>query len=443
MPTRVLAICKDDTRTSVRLVETRDQEGRYIALSHCWGSKGKQPLRTTSKNLESHRSGIPFEDLPRTFQDCVEFSHGMGVEYVWIDSLCIIQDDNQDWHSEAAKMGDVYANAAIVVAASGAKDSSEGLFITNRPRARILRLPYRVHGEVQGTFNMMQLFGEWDPKSGPLETRAWTLQERCLARRFLAFMPNGITWICKDVSIDEAGRQFKGFNEEYSWLWLLHTFTTRSLTVPSDRPEAIKGIAGGRKLLRSDRYVAEYGVWEEHLVHQLLWMSNGPNFDDDFDDGRLPNSPSWSWITTKDVKQWPYQVYDGSLGIVQQSEEMSTELVITPAGNLHLLGHLSSKELARSHAHDASTLPELKLGDIGYSHDHDPHLARIITQDMHDARHQTVLGIVRPDYISTALYTHVCFLVKEELEGTEDVNVEQQTIVRSNRLDLCAETNIR
>ena len=193
MPTRVLAICEDGTRPSVRLVETRGRGGRYIALSHCWGSTGNRPLRTTARNLESHQDGIPFENLPKTFQDCVEFSQCMGIRYVWIDSLCIIQDDHQDWLSEAAKMRDVYKNAALVVGASGAKDSTEGLFITNRPRGRIFRLPYRVNGKIQGTFNMTQLYGQWDLFTGPLEKRAWTLQERYLARHFLAFMPYGIT----------------------------------------------------------------------------------------------------------------------------------------------------------------------------------------------------------------------------------------------------------
>jgi hypothetical protein len=68
----------------------------------------------------------------------VEFAQGMGIKYVWIDSLCIIQGNSQDWHSEAAKMGDVYWNATLVVAASGAKDSSKVLFISERPLSTVL-----------------------------------------------------------------------------------------------------------------------------------------------------------------------------------------------------------------------------------------------------------------------------------------------------------------
>jgi hypothetical protein len=121
----------------------------------------------------------------------------MGIRYVWIDSLCIIQGDSQDWHSEAAKMGDVYRNAALVVAASGAKDSSEGLFISERQPSTVLQIPYVSDGECKGTFNMMRLLHDSDSNlcTGPLNSRAWTLQERYLARRLVAFMPTCVSWV--------------------------------------------------------------------------------------------------------------------------------------------------------------------------------------------------------------------------------------------------------
>ena len=103
MPTRVLALVGDNTQLSIRLIESRGWQGRYLALSHCW-STGKLPLRTTSENYREHQSGIPFKNLPKTFQDTVQFAQGIGIRCLWIDSLCIIQGDGRDWHSEAAKM---------------------------------------------------------------------------------------------------------------------------------------------------------------------------------------------------------------------------------------------------------------------------------------------------------------------------------------------------
>ena len=108
MPIRVLALVGDNTQPLIRLIETKGRQGRYLALSHCWGEAGKLPLRTTSENYQKHQSSIPFNNLPKTFQDTIKFAQGMGIRYVWIDSLCIIQGDSRDWHSEAAKMGEVY-----------------------------------------------------------------------------------------------------------------------------------------------------------------------------------------------------------------------------------------------------------------------------------------------------------------------------------------------
>ncbi|KAH6881267.1 heterokaryon incompatibility protein-domain-containing protein [Alternaria rosae] len=271
MPTRVLILCGDDARPSIRLVESHGQEGRYIALSHCWGSTGKQLIRTTSKNLRAHQDSITFKDLPKTFQDVVELAQVIDIKHIWIDSLCILQDDHQDWLSEAAKMGDVYRNAAVVVAASGAKDSSEGLFTSNRPRTRIVRLTYRIAGDINGTFNMMELSGDWDPRIGPLERRAWTLQERYLARRLVTFMPNSVGWICqKSLRHKEEGVLYE-FGQERDWLLLLRFYTTRSLTIPTDRTEAPRRIAEEFQCSRKDRYILDFGVWEDNLVIQLLW----------------------------------------------------------------------------------------------------------------------------------------------------------------------------
>ena len=196
MPTRVLVLIGDNTQPLIRLIESNGRQGRYLALSHCWGKAGRLPLLTTSENYLEHQKGIPFNNLPKTFQDTVQFAQGIGIRYLWIDSLCIIQGDSQDWHSEASKMGDVYWNAALVVAASGAKDSSEGLFVSDRQPSTIIQLPYMSAGERKGTFNMSKLpeDSDSDPCNGPLDSRAWTLQERYLARRLVAFMPACISW---------------------------------------------------------------------------------------------------------------------------------------------------------------------------------------------------------------------------------------------------------
>lgn len=410
MPTRVLALCGEDTRPYVQLIESKGRKGRYLALNHCWGSNEKLPLRTTSKNYQVHQGGIPFRDLPKTFQDTVEFAQGIGIRYVWIDSLCIIQGDSQDWHSEAAKMGDVYWNAALVVAASGAKDSSEGLFISDRPLSTILRLPYRMGGECKGTFNMMRLpqGNERHPGFGPLEKRAWTLRERYLARRLIAFMPDCISWACKKVRVTESGQTAHLFTRDKEWSVLLENYTKRSLTFASDRVEALRGIAAFLQRYQTDRYIPEYGVWERDLVFQLLWFSP----DACFDEGRLASMPSWGWAATKNAKIWPPEYCNNKWDSFPKAEEMPERLVITSAGHLLVFGHLGIKKSALSYVQGRDILDGLKLYEI---QDLYPKIYvtrddfSFLIQDKDCSHNKTVLGIARFDDDRTKTYTHVCF----------------------------------
>lgn len=92
LPKRVI----DISYLEPRLVVTENQRGHYIALSHCWGSEEKHPLRTTTDNLKKHISGIPFTTLPKTFQDAIKICREIGYQYLWIDSLCILQDSEED-----------------------------------------------------------------------------------------------------------------------------------------------------------------------------------------------------------------------------------------------------------------------------------------------------------------------------------------------------------
>jgi hypothetical protein len=435
LPSRVLVVCGDDRQPSVKLVESNGQKGRYVALSHCWGSIERPPIRTTSKNFQTHQGGIPFRKLPKTFQDAVEFAQGISIRYIWIDSLCIIQDNHKDWLSEAAKMGDVYRNATLVAAASGAKESSEGLFVTNRSPATVLRIPYRVAGKVEGTFNVMRspTVWEWHPAAGPLDRRAWTLQERYLARRLVTFMPRGVTWICRTTSVTETGRLFNSFDLEQQWLKLLQWYTRRNLTHPSDRTEAIRGIAEEIQRSRKDRYVPKYGVWEDRLSVQLLWTCVGPYFDD----GNLPDLPSWSWARSKRAKKWPQECTNAPYENILEAKEMPNQGTMTPEGNLQLKGHLST-QLA------LSSVPYHVIGHkIDSVHDMqeqynmqegDREDFRLLTDNVDTGK--KVLGLARNDGGEIALFTHIWLILRadQKRDLREPAEDEQEIIVRSSSL---------
>lgn len=99
-----------------------------MTVSHCWGRI--QPVVTTRANFAERQAGIPKSELPKSFLESIYLTRGLGIKYLWIDSLCIIQGDDQDWASEADKMWKVYANSYLNIAITHASDSSRGCFLT-------------------------------------------------------------------------------------------------------------------------------------------------------------------------------------------------------------------------------------------------------------------------------------------------------------------------
>ena len=114
LPTRVVDVgLQDDV---VKLIEPEGATGRYFCLSHCWGLE--QIITTTRANLQVHKREIPLNLLPQTFRDAVLLTRRLGIAYIWIDYLCIVQDDNNDWKVESGKMERIYRNAHLTIAAT-------------------------------------------------------------------------------------------------------------------------------------------------------------------------------------------------------------------------------------------------------------------------------------------------------------------------------------
>ncbi|SPO07735.1 uncharacterized protein DNG_10430 [Cephalotrichum gorgonifer] len=141
LPTRVVDI--KDGGTEVALLLSKNMTGEYAALSHCWGPI--QPMTLTRKTLEKLCGGIRTVDLPQTFQDAIWITHQLGLRYLWIDTLCILQDDHSDWVGESARMCNVYENSTLTIAATRSTGSSEG-FLGNRVGRTYVPLPFRHNG---------------------------------------------------------------------------------------------------------------------------------------------------------------------------------------------------------------------------------------------------------------------------------------------------------
>ncbi|KAK3903871.1 heterokaryon incompatibility protein-domain-containing protein, partial [Staphylotrichum tortipilum] len=297
LPTRILDISTDSSGSmTVRLVESHKIRGRYAALSHCWGPPDKQPLRTTKALYGQHLIGIPVSDLPKTFQEAARIAQATGLRYLWIDSLCIIQDDRDDWNREAPRMGPLYGKASLVIAASGATNSTEGCFVPRSLPGRSLRIPYPSAGG--GGHIVLQVRPPYaaamNPVFSPLGRRGWVLQEWMLARRLVHYTAAGMTWSCKEVqNMVEDGLHMTTTTpggDELNWDDIIEAYTTRQLTLLSDKTVAVQGLA--EAMQRPDA-TYHHGMWTSDMPQQLFWIGTHTTRPEE-----LRDFPSWSWAST-------------------------------------------------------------------------------------------------------------------------------------------------
>jgi hypothetical protein len=187
LPMRVLDVGDSENPERLLLHVTKSESGKYIALSHCWGDS--IPLRTEKETIAAHCEAINFEKLPELFQDAVTVTRKLGVQFLWIDSLCIIQDNEEDWQCEAKRMEKVFASAYCTIAATSAENSNEH-FLPRLGKIFVKLVdnsaspPFSVYAcEVGRSFND-------DVEDGVLNKRGWVYQERALSPRTIPFYHN-------------------------------------------------------------------------------------------------------------------------------------------------------------------------------------------------------------------------------------------------------------
>jgi hypothetical protein len=341
-PRRLLRIHDSNVNNESELVllETMDVSYRYVALSHCWGSsknaeeKGRTVPRTTKANLDIHQScGLLVASLTRTFQHAIDLTRKLGTEYIWIDSLCIVQDDEQDKTQEIPKMGDIYGDADLVIAATLAGNGGHGLYHDRRPSR--IEIPTSKGKDLvaivfEKSHHDVWKKGEqfWAAPELPLLHRAWAFQERMLAKRVVHFTPYELIWECRS-SVDcecgdlhnpqsswsefGVGKNLKTkYGEVVKWgsdmdrvnFWhdICAQYSARTITYASDRLPALSSIA--REINMPDflgRYLA--GIWECTLPGGLLWWSEYtspafyPGGTATHQRARQSCVPSWSWLS--------------------------------------------------------------------------------------------------------------------------------------------------
>jgi len=311
---------------------------KYVTLSHCWGPADKRPLRTTKDNLRFHEQSIPWSHLPATFRDVINLCAHLGIQYVWIDSLCIVQDSPSDWESETRKMAAVYENAHFTIAASAAPDSTAGLF-KSREALHMVPIPYS--GGQAGP--RRPVYGYVEPnvaealKTSPLSRRAWVFQEYFLSRRTVHFTKHGLVWTCKgkDGSADSRSRySMTEFGEllfqpilETKWNEVVSSYSQRELTFKEDRLVAIEGLKDLFRAKQRDK-VYRHGLWVQDMPRDLLWYS----------DERLTRDvpaatgiPSWSWAASMGAIKFQEAVFgdvENTCELIDYSTDREKYLII-------------------------------------------------------------------------------------------------------------------
>jgi hypothetical protein len=290
----------------------------YAALSHCWGSASF--LTLCQSNVQQFQSRIPPEALSRTIRDAIETARELGFPYIWIDTLCIVQDDASDWTREATSMAAVYGNAGVTIAASGASDGNGGLNLQRLPHQKCRVDLSRGH-ESQSYVFVPLSFQTSCLSCMPLMKRGWAFQERSLSARTLHFTTTEVFWECNQTSASEtfpeglpaeivSVRNFltKQPLTRSSWRQVVKSYSECQLTYAEDKLIAISGVARKIQQQTGDQYIA--GMWRDGLEAQLGWCTTEPK-----PRRETTNyiAPSWSW-TSLDTAVRPFNAFSSDQG---------------------------------------------------------------------------------------------------------------------------------
>ena len=201
LPTRVLDVGTGDRPREPYLFEANGQRGTYVTLSHRWGTMSKQ-FRTTKGNLHNHKFQIRLHEFPTLFQDAIKVTRLLGVQYLWIDCLCIVQDDDDEWQRECEKMASIYENSFLTISALLATHNGQGLFPKRSEKAKAVYLRM-LNGTIIGLRPSTPGLTT-TVKHSVMDTRGWILQERVLSPALLHYGDCQMFWECSGGQASEV-----------------------------------------------------------------------------------------------------------------------------------------------------------------------------------------------------------------------------------------------
>lgn len=355
LPTRLLRLGgPDKDTTSIPLVEAKTGDS-YAALTYCWG--GDQDCKLTKEKL-CKDTVFKAADLPSTILDAIEVARNLHIPFLWVDSLCIVQDDDVNKDVEIDKMADIYGNATLTISAANSASCKEGIFksrLVEQLSSQLFKLPFQVPGKGMGSLFLAVSSKPYRPGhlgDDPTDYRAWTLQEHVLSPRILYYSYQHVYWLCRETKDADGGlgprdhsslgfgegrlkhcamnkstgeidptvppygygdadllHLYKNPNRKWQLIWelLLGNYQNRRLTEPGDRLMAISAIGSQFALYMNTQFVA--GLFAENLAVGMLWQLNGE---------ALPRpqsyrAPSWSWAaidSPTSVRNGPRDMWD-------------------------------------------------------------------------------------------------------------------------------------
>ena len=362
LPKRLVTVRSDGRLV---LTEHHDEIGHYLALSHCWGSVDTT-FSTTRENFAQRAStGFQFSEMPRNFRHAITFTRRLGHDYIWIDSLCILQDDQEDWAREASKMAQYYNRALLTLAVADAMTCHVG-FLYDRKHYTSPSIGgedqhyYCFRDVLQDEFNLNL--------KAAINQRAWTLQERLVSPRVVSFTREQLLWYCRecewaegyvhnrwrsheeanlgwqkaffqiDRDVIDAYWRSRSSDPHYQpyfdpdfvaeiWYKCISEYTTRFLSRPSDKLAAVAGLAEKYAQPEMGQYLA--GLWEYDFFRGLAWVRVRSSKQND-SEGRSyiaekakraiatralkPPSqyraPSWSWASVNGPVELHHDFFD-------------------------------------------------------------------------------------------------------------------------------------
>lgn len=308
----------------------------YATLSRCWGEGLNRSVLTTS-NIKSMRERLVESELPRTFRDAIAITRRLGIRYLWIDSLRIIQRGAlqlADWQKHVREMAHIYSKCVVNISASHGRDSEAGCFaakgLLSRPCA------FRTStGELCG---LEYVSYRWLQDSH-IFSRAWVFQERLLSPRVVYFDANDVYWECKALRASGAYPEgvrtdriqsavFEATLPPFDWkivqmdfnhylgspdaIWdqIVEDYVQTNLSFEGDRLPALGGIAQRfNEDYKRGRYLA--GIFELALPKALMWSGSPATEQQEY------MAPSWSWAS----------IAPGTIGSVEVHGSIRTSVI--------------------------------------------------------------------------------------------------------------------